>query len=80
MRKFDLGYSEVTFSKIAVEVHAAEAIIHKEYHLSSADPMLVGVDKAIPVGDTNFVVADQLGQLVWRRFIRRRRSHLSWRE
>ena len=38
MREFDRGYSEVTFSKIAVEVKANEAIIHKEYHLSSADP------------------------------------------
>lgn len=60
MREFDRGYSEVTFSKIAVEVKADEAIIHKEYHLSSADPKLVGLDKSIPVGNTNFNVADQL--------------------
>ncbi|MDR1809429.1 MAG: aspartate kinase, partial [Prevotella sp.] len=33
MRAFDRGYTEVTFSKIAVEVKADEAIIHKEYHL-----------------------------------------------
>ena len=42
MRAFDRGYSEVTFSKIAVEVKADEAVIHKEYHLSSADPKIVG--------------------------------------
>jgi aspartate kinase len=63
MRAFDRGYSEVTFSKIAVEVKADEAIIHKEYHLSSADPKIVGVDKSIPVGFTNFIVADQLADI-----------------
>src|SRR5512133_265842 len=40
MREFDRGYSEITFSKIAVEVKASEAVIHKEFHLSSADPNL----------------------------------------
>lgn len=63
MRAFDRGYTEVTFSKIAVETKATEAIIHKEYHLSSADPGIVGVDKAIPVGRTNYVVADQLADI-----------------
>ena len=63
MREFDRGYSEVTFSKIAVEVKASEAIIHKEYHLSSADPNLVGEDKAVPVGNTNYDVADQLADI-----------------
>ena len=63
MREFDRGYSEVTFSKIAVEVKADEAIIHKEYHLSSADPNIVGLDKSIPVGHTNFNVADQLADI-----------------
>lgn len=63
MRAFDRGYTEVTFSKIAVEVKAKEAIIHKEYHLSSADPNIVGVDKIIPVGKTNFIVADQLADI-----------------
>ena len=38
MREFDRGYSEVTFSKVAVEIKADEAVIHKEFHLSSADP------------------------------------------
>jgi aspartate kinase len=63
MREFDRGYSEVTFSKIAVEVKADEAIIHKEYHLSSADPNIVGLDKSIPVGYTSFNVADQLADI-----------------
>lgn len=63
MRAFDRGYSEVTFSKIAVVVKANEAIIHKEYHLSSADPNIVGVDKVIPVGRTNYVIADQLADI-----------------
>lgn len=63
MRAFDRGYTEVTFSKIAVEIQADEAIIHKEYHLSSADPNIVGVDKAIPVGRTNFIIADQLADI-----------------
>ena len=63
MRAFDRGYSEVTFSKIAVEVKATEAIIHKEYHLSSADPNIVGEDKCVPVGHTNFIIADQLADI-----------------
>lgn len=63
MREFDRGYSEVTFSKIAVEVKAEEAVIHKEYHLSSADPSIVGVENSRPVGATNFNVADQLADI-----------------
>ncbi len=63
MREFDRGYTEITFSKIAVEVKANEAIIHKEYHLSSADPKIVGVEKSIPVGFTNYNVADQLADI-----------------
>lgn len=63
MRAFDRGYSEVTFSKIAVEVKADEAVIHKEYHLSSADPKIVGVENSIPVGHTNYIVADQLADI-----------------
>ncbi len=63
MRQFDRGYSEITFSKIATHLKADEAIIHKEYHLSSADPKIVGVDKAIPVGWTNYDVADQLADI-----------------
>jgi aspartate kinase len=63
MREFDRGYSEVTFSKVAVEIKADEAVIHKEFHLSSADPNIVGMDKSIPVGFTNFNVADQLADI-----------------
>jgi aspartate kinase len=63
MREFDRGYSEVTFSKIAVEVKPDEAIIHKEYHLCTADPMLVGVNNCFPVGNTNYDVADQLADV-----------------
>jgi aspartate kinase len=63
MREFDRGYTEVTFSKVAVEINADEAVIHKEFHLSSADPNIVGIDKSIPVGFTNFNVADQLADI-----------------
>jgi len=63
MREFDRGYSEVTFSKIAVAVHPQEAIIHKEYHLCSADPNLVGLAHCRPVGFTNYDVADQLADV-----------------
>jgi aspartate kinase len=63
MREFDRGYSEVTFSKIAVAVNPREAIIHKEYHLCTADPVLVGIDNCYPVGNTNYDVADQLADV-----------------
>ncbi len=63
MRAFDRGYSEVTFSKIAVDVNADEAVIHKEYHLSSADPNIVGVENCVPVGLTNYIIADQLADI-----------------
>jgi aspartate kinase len=63
MREFDRGYSEVTFSKIAVEVKPAEAIIHKEFHLSSADPAIVGAANTVIVGITNYDVADQLADV-----------------
>jgi aspartate kinase len=63
MRSFDRGYSEVTFCKIAVEVKASEAIIHKEFHLSSADPHIVGPEKSVPVGHTNYIIADQLADV-----------------
>jgi aspartate kinase len=63
MTTFDRGYSEMTFSRLAVLSQADEAIIHKEFHLSSADPKLVGLDKAVPIGRTNYDVADQLANL-----------------
>lgn len=63
MASFDRGYSEMTFSRIAVLTGAREAVIHKEYHLSSADPRLVGEEAAVPIGRTNYDVADQLANL-----------------
>jgi aspartate kinase len=63
MREFDRGYSEVTFSKIAVLLNAGEAVIHKEYHLCSGDPVIIGENKVHPVCNTNFDVADQLADV-----------------
>ncbi len=63
MREFDRGYSEVTFSKIAVLLDADEAVIHKEYHLCSGDPVIIGEGKVHPVCNTNFDVADQLADV-----------------
>lgn len=63
MREFDRGYSEVTFSRLAARIGADEAIIHKEFHLSSADPKLVGADKVRKLGRTNYDVADQLANM-----------------
>lgn len=58
--RYDRGYSEITFARIAALTGAREAIIHKEFNLSSADPKLVGVEQARPIPRTNFDVADQL--------------------
>lgn len=63
MSTFDRGYSEMTFSRIAVLTQAKEVIIHKEFHLSSADPRMVGEQNAVPIGRTNYDVADQLANL-----------------
>ncbi|RDC72056.1 aspartate kinase [Rhodovulum sp. 12E13] len=63
MNEFDRGYSEVTFSRIAALTGAREAIIHKEFHLSSADPKLVGAENVRKLGHTNYDVADQLSNL-----------------
>ncbi|HAD08156.1 MAG TPA: aspartate kinase, partial [Porticoccaceae bacterium] len=63
MASFNRGYSEMTFSRIAVLTRAREAVIHKEFHLSSADPLVVGEDCAVPIGRTNYDVADQLANL-----------------
>lgn len=63
MREFDRGYSEVTFSKIAVLLGAVEAVIHKEYHLCSGDPVIIGENKVHPICNTNFDVADQLADV-----------------
>ena len=63
MKAYDRGYSEVTFARIAAQTGAREAIIHKEFHLSSADPKIVGEDKVVRIGRTNFDVGDQLSNL-----------------
>ena len=62
MKEYDRGYSEVTFSRIAASTRAREAIIHKEFHLSSADPNLVG-HHVRKLGHTNYDVADQLSNM-----------------
>lgn len=63
VRRYARGYSEMTFSRIAVLTEARQAIIHKEFHLSSADPRLVGEEQARKIGRTNYDVADQLANL-----------------
>jgi aspartate kinase len=63
MKTYDRGYSEMTFSRIACLTGADQAIIHKEYHLSSADPKIIGPGLVFPIGQTNFDVADQLAAL-----------------
>ncbi|GGD46390.1 aspartate kinase [Sinisalibacter lacisalsi] len=63
MGEYDRGYSEVTFSRLAAMTGAREAIIHKEFHLSSADPNLVGADAVRKLGRTNYDVADQLSNM-----------------
>lgn len=63
MREFDRGYTEVTFSKVAVFAKVDEAVIHKEFHLCSADPQVVGEKNVRIVGNTNYDVADQLADV-----------------
>jgi len=63
MSSFDRGYSEITFSKIAVLTDAVEGVIHKEFHLSTGDPNLIGEDKVRIIGHTNFDIADQLADM-----------------
>lgn len=63
MDTYDRGYSEITFSKVACITSALEGIIHKEFHLSSGDPKVVGEDKVRTIGKTNYDVADQLSDL-----------------
>jgi len=63
MGEYDRGYSEVTFSRLAALTRAREAIIHKEFHLSSCDPNLVGAAAVHKLGRTNYDVADQLSNM-----------------
>jgi aspartate kinase len=53
----------VTFSRLAAQTGAREAIIHKEFHLSSCDPKLVGEGTVRKLGRTNYDVADQLSNM-----------------
>jgi aspartate kinase len=46
-----------------VELRPGEAVIHKEFHLSSADPEIVGAGNTVVVGATNYDVADQLADV-----------------
>ncbi|MGE0046561.1 MAG: aspartate kinase, partial [Hyphomonadaceae bacterium] len=57
------GYTEVVFARVAAITGAAAAIIHKEFHLSSADPLLVGAEAVRKIGKTNYDVADQLANI-----------------
>lgn len=63
MSRYDRGYSEITFSKIATVTNAREGIIHKEYHLCTGDPVLLGADKVRVIGQTNFDIADQMADM-----------------
>ena len=63
MTSFDRGYSEITFSKLAVVTGAREGVIHKEFHLSTGDPKLIGIDNVRTIGNTNFDIADQLADM-----------------
>ncbi|QSH40505.1 aspartate kinase [Lentisphaerota bacterium ZTH] len=63
MNRFNRGYSEITFSKLAVISDAREGIIHKEFHLCTADPKLVGEENVRTIGNTNFDIADQLADM-----------------
>lgn len=63
MREYDRGYSEVVFAHLAALTGAREAIIHKEFHLSSADPKIVGLENTVKIGRTSYDVADQLSNM-----------------
>jgi aspartate kinase len=63
MQRYGRGYSEVTLSRIAVLTGAREAIIHKEFHLSSGDPLLIGKERVRKIDRTNYDVADQLSNM-----------------
>jgi aspartate kinase len=60
---YQRDYTEITFSRIAAVTRADEAIVHTDHHLSSADPGVVSEGRAVPIGRTNYDVADQLSLL-----------------
>ncbi len=61
--RYARGYTELTMAKLCELTKPGEAIIHKEYHLSSGDPKLVTSAEVYPIGRTNYDVADQLANL-----------------
>jgi len=63
MTHFQRGYSEYTFSRVCVLTDAREGIIHKEFHLCTGDPVLVGPEKVKVIGNTNFDIADQMSDM-----------------
>ncbi|MGE0624437.1 MAG: aspartate kinase [Pseudomonadales bacterium] len=63
VKRYARGYTEITMSRIAVLTQPDEAVIHKEYHLSSGDPKIVGAERSVPIGRTNYDVTDQLANL-----------------
>jgi aspartate kinase len=63
VNQFGRGYSEVTLSRVAVLTHAREAVIHKQFHLSSGDPLLIGPERVRKIDRTNYDVADQLSNM-----------------
>ena len=63
MTHFDRGYSEYTFSKVCALTEAREGIIHKEYHLCTGDPVLIGADRVRVIGNTNYDIADQMSDM-----------------
>ena len=64
MNTFDRGYSEITFAQIAAATGAREASSTRNFSSADpADPNLVGADKVVTIGRTNYDVADQLSNL-----------------
>ncbi len=63
MTEFNRGYSEYTFSKICTHTGAGEGIIHKEFHLCTGDPVLIGLENVQVIGRTNFDIADQMSDM-----------------
>lgn len=63
IQTYGRGYSEVTLSRVAVLTRAREAVIHKEFHLSSGDPRLIGQERVRKIERTNYDVADQLSNM-----------------
>lgn len=63
IQRYGRGYSEVTLSRVAVLTRAREAVIHKEFHLCSGDPKLIGPERVRKIARTNYDVADQLSNM-----------------